>query len=206
MFHRIHVLENNTRVELQAWARTCRRMRSVAATVFRDKMLNLGYGEPANIPWSGWLLDEADGDTFVELQPSRPPKRDGVDGPVSNEDSADWEEEEVWSEPHGLFRHGCVVRHDMYGREVDPEAESDCSITQLFNIRHLPSPGCPSTHEADDESGHLPYRAAFEFAVFPPVRTLDLSFEWNGVVSDQVQVANENGVTVWDTLETLHQA
>jgi hypothetical protein len=94
----------------------------------------------------------------------------------------------------------------MYGREVDPEAESDCSITQLFNIRHLPSPGCPSTHEADDESGHLPYRAAFEFAVFPPVRTLDLSFEWNGVVSDQVQVANENGVTVWDTLETLHQA
>jgi hypothetical protein len=99
-----------------------------------------------------------------------------------------------------------VVSYGMYGREVDPEVGSDCSITQLFKIRHLPSYNCPSTHEADDESGHFPYRTAFEFAVLPLVRTLDLLFEWNGVVSSSVQVANDNGVTVWDTLETLHQA
>jgi hypothetical protein len=114
LFHRIHVMENNTRLELQAWARTCRRMRNVATTVFRNEMLNLGYGEPCNIPRGVWLLDEADGDDFNEMKPSRtPPQIGDVDGPMTNEEGTGWEDEEqdVWAEPHVLFRHGCVVWH-----------------------------------------------------------------------------------------------
>lgn len=111
---------------------------------------------------------------------------------------------------HRLFRHGTMERRDMFGRALRPEVDSNCSIASLFQPHHLQSSRCPSNPDVDadedDDPGHVSYRRAFEFAVYPSVRTLTLQFDWDGVVSDPVQVVNEKGVTVWDTLERLHEA
>lgn len=178
----------------------------MADTVFQKRLFERGYGKPNSL-WAGdWLVAEED---MSYIPPgSVIPRRLPLHPPRTEDDRNALRSSGV--ETHRIIRHGKLDRRDSRGWPLDFEEESSCIIASLFQPHHLPSSTCaPNPNkdaDEDDDPGHVTYRRAFEWAVFPSVQTLTLQFEMGDAVSDPVRVVNETGVTVWDTLEQLHEA